>query len=216
MNVPSAKDVRRRRDHPWLATLLESLDRRLRLKTGVREYTRSPDCVFRMQVAASGFELTLSDGTCVRPGDRIINLHLWNEQVPPLPERGPSIAWARRMKRAFDNSLRELALHLAERRDLDDVIAICGNMAFGTAAQTDQVARIAGRYGFERIPMRGKLSLGERVRRFAENVFISLFVFARNPATLRADTLSRDRTPVCISRRTLQQRLERGGVAFSN
>jgi hypothetical protein len=59
---------------------------------------------------------------------------------------------ARRMKRAFDNSLREFPSHLAERRELDDVIAIFGNVAFSTAAQTDQLARIAGRYGFERIP----------------------------------------------------------------
>jgi hypothetical protein len=209
MQPTHANDVtalERRLDHPWLATLLESLDRRLQLRQGVREFTCSPDCVFRMQVAVSDFELTLSDGTCVRPGDRIINLHLWNEQIPSLPEQGPSMAWARQMKRAFDNSFRELALHLAERRDLDDVIAICGTMAFGTAAQTNQLARIAGRYGFERIPVRGKPSLGKRVHRFAENVFISLFVFTRNPATLRADTLSRDRTPVCLSRRTLQRR----------
>ena len=34
------------------------------------------------------------------------------------------------MKRAFDNSLREFPLHLAERRELDDVIAIFGNVAF--------------------------------------------------------------------------------------
>jgi hypothetical protein len=209
MQPTHANDVtalERRLDHPWLATLLESLDRRLQLRQGVREFTCSPDCVFRMQVAVSDFELTLSDGTYVRPGDRIINLHLWNEQIPSLPEQGPSMAWARQMKRAFDNSFRELALHLAERRDLDDVIAICGTMTFGTAAQTDQLARIAGRYGFERIPVRGKPSLGKRVHRFAENVFISLFVFTRNPATLRADTLSRDRTPVCLSRRTLQRR----------
>jgi hypothetical protein len=54
-----------------------------------------------MQVATSDDDLMLPDGTWVRAGDRVIKLHLWNEQVPLFPRAGPTLGWARRMSRAF-------------------------------------------------------------------------------------------------------------------
>ncbi len=77
-NARSHSDVvnapRLGRDHPWLGALIERLDRYLRRRQGVSEFTQSPDCVFRIQVARSDADVTLSDGTAVRTGDRIISL----------------------------------------------------------------------------------------------------------------------------------------------
>jgi hypothetical protein len=207
ISIPSGQNTRRSGpDHRWLEALVNAIDDRLRERHGVIEFTRAPDCIFRIQLARSPFDLVLADGTRVRPGDRVINLHLWNEQIPLFPEQGPTLGWARRMSCAFDVSLRELGLYLATHRDLDDVMAICANLSLATGEQRAQITRIVGRRGFEPIALRDSPSLSERVRRFGENVLISMMVLARNAAALRADSLWRDRTLVFLSRPKLERR----------
>jgi hypothetical protein len=49
---------------------------------GVFEYSRKPDCIFRAQLSRLSSDVLLSDGTFGRSGDRVIDLHLWNEQIP--------------------------------------------------------------------------------------------------------------------------------------
>jgi len=172
-------------DHPWLEALVRALDDRLRLRQGVFEYTGNPDCLFRIQIIAASDDLILSDGVAVRAGDRLINLH-WNEQFPRFPEDGPTLRWA--------------------RRDFDDVVAICGNMAFGSAERSAQLARWVGCFGFERVATPNSQSLTQQLHRFGENILISMMVLARNAAALRADTLRRDRLLVVSSRQKLQRR----------
>jgi hypothetical protein len=193
-------------DHPRLGALLSRLDKGLRRRLGVVEYTHSPDCIFRMQVARSPYQQVLSDGTPLRRGDRVVLLHLWNEQIRHFPERGPTLGWARQFSRAFDASLRALAAYLAAHRKLDDVVAICADIALGSAQQSDQLVRIVDRYGFERARERGPVSLFERLHRLGENVLIVMMVFARNGRALRRDTIWRDRTLVLLSRRELDHR----------
>ena len=118
---PQKRDVTR--NHPWLGILMEAVDWRLRRWLGVSEYTQSSDCIFRMQIVRNADYIVLKDGTFLRPGDRIIDLHLWNQQVPLMPEAGPTLGWARRMNDSFRRSLQELAHHLAARTDVDDIIA---------------------------------------------------------------------------------------------
>jgi hypothetical protein len=188
----------------WLGAALDGLDSRLRLRQGVIEYTDRPDCLFRIQVVESCNHIQLSDGTHVRPGDRLIRLHLWNEQFPAFPAGGPTLAWARRLNRAFDTSLRELAHFLEVRQDLDDITAICGNMAFAPAVRSAQLARLVRRFGFEKIEM--PQSFRQRLHWFGENILISMIVLTHNATALRADTLRRGRALVFLSRRTLLRR----------
>jgi hypothetical protein len=204
--VISADEEARRRYRPWLGAILEALDVRLRLNQGVIEYTRCLTCLFRIQVITSCDDFVLSDGVHVRPGDRLISLHVWNEQFPAFPARGPTMAWARRFNRAFDTSLHELAHFLEARDDLDDVKAICGNVPFAPVARSAQLARFVSRFGFERIAVNGSQSLRQRVHWLGENILISMMVLAHNAAALRADTLWRDRTLVSLSRQMLQRR----------
>jgi hypothetical protein len=204
--VISANEEARRLNRPWLGTILETLDARLRLRQGVIEYTRSPTCLFRIQVITSCDDFVLSDGVHVRPGDRLISLHVWNEQFPAFPARGPTLAWARHFNCAFDNSLHELVHFLEARKDLDDVKAICGNVPFVPIARSAQLARFVGRFGFEKIAVNGSQSLRQRVHWLGENILISMMVLAHNAAALRADILWRDRTLVSLSRQMLQRR----------
>jgi hypothetical protein len=199
------------RQFPWLEAMVTALDDRLRLRHNVIEYTDSADCLFRIQIVNSNDDYVLSDGTRIRAGDRIANLHVWNEQFPCFTAGGPTLAWARRVNHAFDASLRELSRFLDARSDLDDVIAICGNMGFQPAERTDQLARFVGRFGFERIAGGTSRSFRRQIHWFGENILISMMVLARNAAALRADTLRRDRTLVFLSRRELRRRYSFAG-----
>jgi hypothetical protein len=197
--------------HPWLADLLFALDVRLQRRHAVFEYTGNPSCVFRIEIALSCQRLALRDGTGVQRGQRIAWLHFWNEHIPPVPEDGATIAWARQMQQAIAISLRELARYLASRPDLGDVTVIWGDVPSGTRTQTAKLARIMEHYGFEVIPEPDPLPIGPRLRRLAENILISLIVLAQNAGALRLDTLNRVRVPIYFSRRLLNAKFGDAG-----
>ena len=203
------------RQFPWLEAMVAALDDRLRLRHNVIEYTNSSECLFRIQLATNPEECVLSDGTCVRAGDRIVNLHVWNEQFPCYTGKGPTLAWARHINYAFDLSLRELAAFLEVRRDFDDIVAICANLSLEPAERSGQLVRFVSRFGFERIAAANSRSFRQQMHWFGENILISMMVLVRNAAALRADTLRRDRTLVFLSRRELRRRygLVRGQAA---
>lgn len=206
MSVCDSAQEGARFSHPWLAKALYALDVRLRRRHQVIEYSSHPSCIFRLEFARSSRTCVLSDGTCLRRGERIARLHFWNEQIPPLPHDGATIGWARRMRQGIAVSLRELAHYLSSRPELNDIAVIGGDIPSGTPAQSIQLVRIMAYYGFETIAEPGHLSMAERVHRIGENILISLFVIARNANALRPDTLKRVRLPTYLSRCTLRQR----------
>jgi hypothetical protein len=208
----AGQKTRTSQSHPWLADVLSVLDAGLRRRQAVFEYTRHPACVFRLDIGPSPRALALRDGTRVRPGQRIARLHFWNEQIPLMPKDGATFGWARRMRRAIAVSLQELVRYLASRPDLNDVVAVCGDVPSGTPSQSEQLARIMARYGFETIAEPAHLPIGERLHRFGENVLISLIVLAHNAEALRLDTLRRVRVPIYLSRRVLEQEFTAAGA----
>ncbi len=199
--------------HPWLAELIFALDSRLRRGHAIVEYSAHPACIFRLEIGLAGRQSSLRDGTQVRAGERIAQLHFWNEHIPHVPQNGATIRWAREMQKSIAISLRELSHFLSLRPDLRDISVICGDVPSGTRAQSRQVAHIMGYYGFETRNDDGPPPIGERLHRFGQNVLISLIVFAHNAAALRLDTLNRVRVPIYLSRRTLERKFGNiGGV----
>jgi len=192
--------------HFWLDKIVFGLDRVLRRWQSVVEFTHDPTCILRITLGRLDQDFVLSDGTAGHSGDRFIDLHLWNEQVPAMPKEGASIAWARQMSLCFQHSLRQLARYLTLRPDLDDISLLRCTMGFAGRERNDQMVRLIRRYGFEFVPPATTMTLGERARRLGENIMISLIVLARNQAALRRDTLRRGRTRVFMSRKVLEQR----------
>jgi len=192
--------------HPWLAEIIFALDSRLRRGHAIVEYSAHPSCIFRLEIGRAARQLSLRDGTQLRSGQRVAQLHFWNEHIPPMPQDGATIRWARSMQKSIAISLRELAHFLLSRPDLRDISVICGEVPSGTKAQSRQVAHIMAYYGFETRNDDEPLPIGERLHRFGQNVLISLIVFAQNAAALRIDTLNRVRVPIYLSRRTLERK----------
>jgi hypothetical protein len=110
------------------------------------------------------------------------------------------------MQRSMVLSLRELAAYLSSHPELCDIAAMRGDVPCGTRAQTAQIERIMGRFGFATVAGRVQLSVGDQVRRLGKNILISLIVFVRDATALRVDTLKRVRVPIFISRRALAER----------
>jgi hypothetical protein len=199
--------------HPWLAEAIFAFDKYLRRWQGVVEYSTHPQCLFRLEIGRARGQLLLSDGTPLRHSQRVARLHFWNDHIPPVPESGATIRWARQMQHGIAISLRELVGYLASRPDLADVSVICADVPCGTQSQARQIAHIMARFGFETIFQEQPAPLDERLHRFGENILISLTVLAQNSVTLRADTLRRVRVPIYLSRRGLAERFGGGRQA---
>jgi hypothetical protein len=200
-----------RRRHTLLERIVFAIDAALRRWYSVVEFTSDPTCISRIRVGRLERPLVLADGTCGRAGERFVDLHLWNEQIPAMPEEGASIAWARQMHLSFQHSLQQLVRYLATRPDLADIAVVRCTLMFASPERDAQMARLLGRYGFELVPGASALTLSEHARRFGENIQISLVVLTRNRAALRRDTLRRGRTRMFMSRHALEQRY--GGAA---
>jgi hypothetical protein len=190
-----------------LNALVSAIDKTLRARQGIFEYSDCPRCIFRVHVGVATTDIALSDGTALSAGGRLLNLHLWNEHVPPFPDQGPTIGWARRMCQDLEISLRELASFIASNPALDDIEAVGGKMVFGSTEQGHAVAHLAERYGFVcAVELAPKRSISQALHRLGENILISMIVMSRNPAALRADCFSRDRVPVYLRRHELMKR----------
>jgi hypothetical protein len=193
-------------DRSVFRPLMLAIDRRLRDWNAVVEYTSDPRCILRIRVGRLDQTVSLEDGTIGRIGDRMIDLHLWNEHIPSIPKHGASVSWARQWQHCMDVSFRELACFLARRPDLGDLSVLRAVTAFGARERSAGNMMLMQRYGFESTADVKPAALPKRARRLADNVLMTLMVLAHNPAALRSDTLSRGRTFLFMSRRALEAR----------
>jgi hypothetical protein len=197
--------------NPLLASAVFGLDRWLRRRQGVYEYSSDPICLFRVNRAAAGENVKLADGTSIHVGDPILNLHLWNEHIHHMRQGHSTVALARQLSHGIDQSLRELATSLAHRPDLDDIIALRADMRLGTSEQSGQLARLSAHYGFETAAPYDPATSGP-IHRFGESIFMFLLILATNREALRPDVFWRDHALVYLSRAALERRY--GGQGF--
>jgi YkoP domain len=202
---------------PLLAALVFMLDRWLQRLQGIFEYTHKPDCFFRISFNRLRTGVVLSDGTVGRPGDRVVELHLWNERIPVVPAKGPSLAWGRQFNRCFAESLRELAQFLMSEPELRNITIVRANMSVGSKAQSDSLYGIVSRHGFEVFPDDVGLSLPVHVRRFGENILYWLLTLVCNPAAARSNKFWRTRSWIYLSRKVLERKyITAGERAFDS
>lgn len=188
----------------WLGAAVFALDGRLRRAQGIIEYSNDPGCFFRIKRIVADQSAALPDGTRLNVGDSILDLHIWNEHMPPIGRQGPTLAWGRQFSQAIDRSLRALADYLRRNPDLDDIRAIRADMSLRPAERGDQLARIIGHYGFHWVPANGGLKWGPH--RLGRHILMFLLVVASNPNAARATVFRRDRTVSYLSRGALERR----------
>ncbi len=154
--------------------------------------------------------VTLENGDCLGAGAQIADLHLWNEQVPLLTRDITAVAWGHRMSRGVAYSLRLLSQYLASRTDCDRVCAIRAGMALAPPEASAQLLRVCSRYGFIACRQGGEFT-ETAVRRYGENILISIMVLARNVRAFRFSSIRRSRVCVFLTRSELDKRFGKTG-----
>jgi hypothetical protein len=185
--------------HP-VRRLIGELDAHLSRSQGVKRFSDDERCLLRYATIPSPCRVLLSDGTEVKRGDPVVDIHCWNDRVPSMARSGPDIAWAQDTSRRFKESLRLLALALATQPDLAEAKACRAQVNFvGQGGSNASVSRIIRRMGFEDVD-EGSVSLWTRVHHQFENLLIAALVWTHNPDALRRDKMVRERRPVWASR----------------
>ena len=196
-----------------LQPLVRRLDAYLRRTCHVFEFSHSRDCLFRLALGESTEEVILSDGTTVRRGELVGELHLWNEHIPPLGDRRSDLVWAITFQRQLALSFQELAAYIQTDPRFERVQAFRGEGAFGSRYAPVRLAKMAERWGLDVVPRDGAAGWWRRAGDFWKNLYATWLIWAYNPASLherRTWELRRDQ--LWISRATLCRRY---GVAVA-
>jgi len=181
--------------HP-LRSLIRRFDAFQRRRQGVYEYCDAADCLLRIQVRRAPHALELGN-LSLAPGDQVIELHLWNEHMPPMPASGPDLAWAREGLRLFVGSLRTLAQHMRREPELADVRAVVGVLAFLAPRGHPGGVRVMERWGFSVQAHHSPLG---RFGEFWENFYTWWVMWTYNPGSLTSRRLTRmERTEIWTS-----------------
>jgi hypothetical protein len=189
-----------------LRAMVLALEGLLRRQGRVQEFTQDEECILRIAFTASKQDVELSDGTKVRAGDKICELHLWNEHIPPMPTGGPDLRWGVRFYRLAVKSLRSLAAYIAAE-ERQDIVALGGQMAFLEKDGSPVLASVAAQLGFDVLNLTAQAGRWGRFTHFWENIFSWALMWTFNPGSLRGKRFLRlQRYRLWMSRRTLLQR----------
>lgn len=178
--------------------LIGAADAALRGIHGVTEFESEAEGLLRVKIGRADREVHLSDGTHIHPGDAVMEIHLWNEQLLPVPGSGRNLGWTMRIRRRGFASLRRLALHIREDRRLEDIRALCMNPALASRRPLSALTRLLLRIGFE--PVTSARPAPGYVLRFLDNIWLWLLTWAHNPEALRGRWFNHTRCEFWISR----------------
>jgi len=161
--------------------LIRTLDRFLRWRFGIFEFSQHPTCVYRLRLTSISKPRSWP-GHSVEPGAQVLELHLWNERMPDMPLMGADITWGIKAHRRLAFSYRHIAEHLAAEPSLAKVealtlttILILGDGSAGTKTYFE-------RLGFRHVPIDHPLG---RFGEFWENVYSWLLMWTYNPGSTR-------------------------------
>jgi hypothetical protein len=130
-----------------MRSIIRAIDRSLRKRKNIFEFCNDPDCVFRVSVSDLSSLLHLRDGE-VPAGSKVLELHFWNEHIPPVPRQGLGLSWAVNFRRRVATSARLLGNSLREDPRLADVQAVGGVTPLFTPGDGSAAEGIFLRLGF--------------------------------------------------------------------
>jgi hypothetical protein len=167
--------------------LIRGFDRLLRWSLGVFEFSAGPDCLLRVRQMALTHPVTVG-GLTFPPGTPMVELHLWNEHIPPLPPNGPDLAWAVQLQRGLRASFRSLARQILQDARLAGAPIVGGFTVLPLAGAHAGGVKLFAQLGFTIQPYRSPLG---RFGEFWENLYTWAIMWAFNAPTLAGRHLLR-------------------------
>jgi hypothetical protein len=162
--------------------VIRKFDAFLSRRLGLIPLSNSSECLLRFRITRSGHAVPLPDGM-IPAGALLLEIHLWNERVPPIPLAGPDIAWARRAERMFLSSLREAAQQLRDNPRMAGVQAVTGTTVLIFGADGAARSKLLQALGFSILPAPNPLG---RFGEFWENGYTRALMWTYNPASVRS------------------------------
>lgn len=185
-------------------SMVRRLDQHLRQRDGIFEYTNDADCIFRIAIVTARRQTFLADGTDIAPGERIVELHLWNEHIP-ITRRSNLVGWSHDLSRRARRSLTLLNGWLEAHRELGEIKAIFARSALSARGDA-QVQRLAERLGFEFHGAVAPRGVAGRLHRAGENLLVRAIIWTFNSAANPGPLMGRERHALWMSRRALRFR----------
>jgi hypothetical protein len=169
--------------------VIRAFDTWLAKTLGVFEFSHDTVCLVRLRIARLGHRVDLPTRTLLS-GSVILEIHLWNEHIPPIPPQGPDLAWASRTSRLFIRSLRSAARHARQLEGDSRPIAVVATTVLVPLGDPSGARSFLTRLGFHLIPAHNPLG---RFGKFWENFYTWHLMWAYNAASLRTKQLLRIR-----------------------
>lgn len=184
-----------------LRALIRAFDRRLRRRMVLTELSADPRQVFRGRVVSAPREVELS-GTRIPAGAPVLEIHLKNERLPPLPAGGADLGWGVHAARLALAALADLARRLDAAPELEAVRALWGVTVL--PAPGSAAGDLFARLGFTVRPGRPRFG---RIGELGENVYSWLLMWAYNPESVAGRPPWRlSRSEIWMSREELLRR----------
>lgn len=167
------------------------LDRALRRWQGIYEFCQADDCLLRVAIARAKKPLILPDGSEIRPGDEILEIHWWNEHVARLVADKPALARAKCLLALVQRSFEQLVKYLATAPEAKNVRFVHGNAVLPMRSRRNEIAVRVRQYGFW--VLQPGVGLLERVHDYFEKclVWALLWAFHHRKPEMKAHTLRR-------------------------
>ncbi len=129
---------------------VRTLDRYLREKLNVIEFSDDPDCLFRIRSTTAYRDLPLPDGE-VKKGEPVAEIHWWNEHIPSVSDDALDLKWAVTMRRKLVVTHQEMAQQVLHNPNWKNFKAIGATTALFPASQ-DTWRRKMKRLGYIVLP----------------------------------------------------------------
>lgn len=183
------------------------IDYLLSLSLGVKVFTQDRDCILRVSIARALEDRVLSDGTAIHRGERVIDLHFWNERLPRIDPAGAQLAWAREFYSRFVYSLRLVSVHVDSDPRFGGFRAFHGMSAAMPAEAERGVERATRGIGFDFVWKPIRRDIWGRFAAFWENFYSCALIWVFNPGSLRTKRMTRlRRFHIWMSRERMRQR----------
>jgi hypothetical protein len=161
-----------------------------------------PGAILRGQFSTASGDWIVA-GHRIPAGSPILQIHLFNEHIPPIPERGVNLAWAVRIQRPLIASFRKLA-HLLKTDPAYAAIRAISGVTVIVRDDAGLIHRLFARLGFSILPYENRLA---RFGEFWENFYSWWVMWAYNQPSLRGRHMLRmRRNRIVMTREDLLRR----------
>lgn len=166
----------------WPRWTIKAIDTVLRRVAGVMEFEADANGLLRIQQNHATQALMLSDGVHIARRASILDLHFWNEHLPPFPSEHAHFNWLLHVEQQIQASLHRLALYIRARQQFCDVQALHVRLSIPQRGPAPVLGRILMEAGFE--PVDGPLFRTSGFLQFLEGIWMWLLTWAYNPRGL--------------------------------